>query len=95
MKDAATTAWCVAGLAGVAALTDKPGQAAWLWSASEALRVAVKAREAPAGRPAHAALQSAVRARMGEAAFAAAWEAGRLATHEQIMALVEDRSSVA
>jgi tetratricopeptide (TPR) repeat protein len=43
-------AWCLAGLAGVAAVNGNPERAAWLWSAAEALRQSIGAREAPASR---------------------------------------------
>ena len=93
VKDAAVVAWCLAGLAGAATLTGEPGQGAWLWGASEALRLGTASREAPAGAATHARLQTEARARLGEDAFATAWANGRSATQERITELVGSLSA--
>jgi non-specific serine/threonine protein kinase len=83
LSDRTGTAWCLAGLAGVAALAEEPERAAWLWGAAEALRLSQEAREAPAARATHERLKASVRDQLGEAAFDAAWAAGRAAPMEQ------------
>ncbi len=93
VKDAAVIAWCLAGLAGAATLASEPGQAAWLWGASEAMRLGTAIREAPAGAPTHARLQIEARARIGDEVFASAWANGRSATQERIAELVSSFSA--
>ena len=77
------TVWCLASLAGVAAVNKEPARAAWLWGASEALRQSLGAREAPASRATHERLKATVRAQLGEATFAAKWAEGQAASLEQ------------
>jgi hypothetical protein len=79
----AGTAWCLAGLAGVAALNEEPERAAWLWGAAEALRQSIGAREAPAAHATHERLKGDVRKQLGEAAFNAKWAEGQAASVEQ------------
>jgi tetratricopeptide (TPR) repeat protein len=79
----AETAWCLAGLAGVAALNEEPERAAWLWGAAEALRQSIGAREAPASRATHERLKNEVRQQLGEAAFHAKWAEGQAASVNQ------------
>jgi len=81
--DRAGASWCLAGLAGVAALKEEPDRAAWLWGAAEALRQSIGAREAPAARATHERLKGDVRKQSGEAAFNAKWAAGQAASVEQ------------
>jgi len=76
-------AWCLAGLAGVAALDEEPERAAWLWGAAEALRQSIGARPAPAARATHEQLQAEVRKQLGEAVFNAKWAEGQAASWEQ------------
>jgi tetratricopeptide (TPR) repeat protein len=78
--------WCLAGLAGVAALNEEPERAAWLWGAAEALRQSIGARPAPAARATHERLQAMVRKQLGEAAFNAKWAEGQSASVEQAIA---------
>jgi len=78
--------WCLAGLAGIAALNEEPERAAWLWGAAEALRQSVGARPAPAARATHERLQAMVRNQLGEAAFNAKWAEGQSASVEQAIA---------
>ena len=72
-------AWCLAGLAGAAAVNEEPEQAAWLWGAAEALRRSLGVREAPAAHATHARLKVQVQAQIGPAAFTASWAAGEVA----------------
>jgi predicted ATPase len=82
----AETAWCLAGLAGVAALNEEPERAAWLWGAAENLRQSIGARPAPAARATHERLQVEVRKQLGEAAFNEKWVEGQAASMEQAIA---------
>src|SRR5262245_58992121 len=50
-------AWCLAGMAGVAAVNEETERAARLWGAAEALRQSIGAREAPASRVTHERLK--------------------------------------
>ena len=77
---------CLEGLATVAAGTGQPERAARLLGAAEALREAIGAPLPPVDRPDHDDDDSATRAALGEAAFAAAWAAGRALTVEQAVA---------
>jgi len=72
----ATTAWCLAGLAGAAALNEEPKRAAWLWGAAEALRQSIGTREAPASHATRERLMAQVRLQLGEVSFATQWSAG-------------------
>jgi predicted ATPase/DNA-binding XRE family transcriptional regulator len=80
LGDRAGTAWCLAGLAGVAVLEEQPERAAWLWGAAAAQRQAIGARDAPASRATRERLMAMAREQLGEAAFAAAWTAGETAS---------------
>jgi predicted ATPase/DNA-binding XRE family transcriptional regulator len=82
----AETAWCLAGLAGVAALNEEPERAAWLWGAAEALRQSIGARIAPAARATHERLKADVRKHLGEAMFNAKWAEGQAASLEEAIA---------
>jgi len=86
----AETAWCLAGLAGVAALNEDPERAAWLWGAAEALRQSIGVREAPASHATHERLKTEVRKQLGDAVFNAKWAEGQAASVEQ--AIAEARS---
>lgn len=76
LGDRAGVSWCLAGLAGVAAIKGEPEQAARLWGAAEGLRRRLKARTAPACRATRERLQQMTRERLGEAAYAQAWTDG-------------------
>ena len=82
------TAWCLAGLAGAAALSEEPERAVWLWGAAEALRQSMGVREAPASRATHERLKNVVRQQLGQAAFNAKWAEGQAASVEQAIAKV-------
>src|SRR5258706_5917526 len=84
------TAWCLAGLAGVAALAEEPERAAWLWGAAESLLQSHAGQEAPAARATHERLKASVREQLGQPAFDAAWAAGRAAPAELAIARALD-----
>ncbi|HEX5504853.1 MAG TPA: LuxR C-terminal-related transcriptional regulator [Thermomicrobiales bacterium] len=85
-------AYCLEGLA-VAARRDRPALAARWWGAAAALREAIAVPPLPPERARDERHQAAVRARMGEAAFAAAWAEGRALPLEQ--AITEALASAA
>jgi tetratricopeptide (TPR) repeat protein len=80
LGERASTAWCLAGLAGAAAVNEEPERAAWLWGAAEALRRSLGAREAPASHATRERLIALAQEQIGPAAFAQQWEAGEAAT---------------
>lgn len=73
-------------LAGVAAAQGRPEYAARLWAAAETLREAVGSPLPPNKRAAYEEGVAAVRAALGEAAFAEVWEEGRRMALEQAIA---------
>jgi non-specific serine/threonine protein kinase len=86
LGERACIAWCLAGLAGVAALNEEPERAAWLWGAAEKLRQSIGAREAPATRATHERLKADVRAQLGDTVFNAKWAEGQSASVEAAIA---------
>ena len=86
LEDRAGVSWCLAGLAGVAALDEEPEHAVWLWGAAEALRQSIGARPAPAARATRERLQAQVRSQLGETAFNAKWAEGQAASVEDAIA---------
>ncbi len=74
-------------MAGLAAAQDELERAARLWGVAEALREAIGAPLPPDERPDYEREVAAVRARLGEAAFAAAWQEGRALSFEKALAL--------
>lgn len=87
---AATTLWCLAGLASADALEGQPQRAARLWGAAERLRTSIGARPAPAARATRERLMAAVCEELGEAAFADAWAEGELMTLDEAVAYALD-----
>jgi predicted ATPase len=85
--DPSRMAWCLAGLAGAAAVNEEPERAAWLWGAAEALRQSIGAREAPASHATRERLMATAREQLGETDFAAAWAEGQTMTPEQAIEL--------
>jgi non-specific serine/threonine protein kinase len=83
LEDKWWIAWCLEGMAGVAAAQKQPERAARLFGAAAALREAIGAPRPPAFRSYHECDLAAVRERLGEEGFAAAWEEGRAMTTEQ------------
>jgi tetratricopeptide (TPR) repeat protein len=83
LGDRVGVSWCLAGIAGVAALDEEPERAAWLWGAAEALREFIGAREAPVSHATHERLKTEVRKQLGEAMFNAKWAEGQKASVDQ------------
>jgi tetratricopeptide (TPR) repeat protein len=83
LGDPVAKAWCLAGLAGAAALDEEPERAAWLWGAGEALRQSLGAREAPASHGTHERLRAMAQEQIGPAAFGSQWAAGAAASASQ------------
>jgi hypothetical protein len=68
------------GLAGIAADDDQAERAARLFGAAEALRAAIDTPLSPGERADYDRSVAATHAALGQAGFAAAWEAGRAMT---------------
>ena len=68
---------CLAGLAGIAVLRGAPERAARLYGAADAARQAGGGVVEPTDRTVHDGAIAEARAALGEAAYAAAWAAGR------------------
>src|SRR5579859_524827 len=85
--DRSGISFCLAGLAGVAALDEAPQRAARLWGAAEALRQSIGARQAPATRVTRERLMATAREQLGQEAFAAAWAEGQKMTMDEAIAL--------
>ncbi len=83
---AATTLWCLAGLASADALEGRAQRAARLWGAAEHLRTSIGARPAPAARATRERLMAAVREELGEAAYADAWAEGEAMSLDEAVA---------
>ncbi len=79
-------AWCLAGLAGTAALDGQSQRAARLWGAAESLRQSLGARPAPAARATRERLMSRVREQLGDSEFVAEWAAGQALSLEEAAA---------
>jgi len=79
------------GLAGVAAVTEQPAQAARLFGAAEALVNAIWADILPVDRAEYDRYVAAARAKLDEASFAAAWAEGRALSFEQAITEALDR----
>jgi non-specific serine/threonine protein kinase len=79
-------AQCLEGLAAVAAAQGEFDRSARFYGRAEALRRAIDAPLPPSERAEHDRRVAAARAQGGEAAFAAAWAAGRALTLERIVA---------
>jgi predicted ATPase/DNA-binding SARP family transcriptional activator len=77
------------GLAAVAGREGQPDQAACLLGAAAALREAIGAPLPPVDRADYERHLAAVRAALGEAAFASAWTEGRTMSLEQLIAAAE------
>jgi hypothetical protein len=79
--------WSLAGMAGVAVACDEAEPAVRLWGAVEALRERSKRGPAPAARAGYERAVARARAGLGQAAFDAAWTAGRRLSLDQAVAL--------
>lgn len=80
---------CLSGLAEVVAAQREPVRAAQLWGAVEALRNTVGVRISPVEQAHYERSVTAVRARLGEKAFASAWTEGHAMTPEQVFITLE------
>ena len=78
--------FCLLGLGKLAGATGRPGAAARLLGAAEALREAGSFALTPDHREPHDRCVAVARAALGEAAFAAAWAAGRALPQEEVLA---------
>ena len=76
---------CLEGLAGVAVAQQHLERAARLLGAAAALREAIGAPLSPREQARYDRDMSALRADLGEAAFAAAWATGRVAPLEHVI----------
>ena len=83
LSDQTSIACCLAGMGSTAALDEEPERAARLWGAAEELRQKIGVRPPPASRATYERALAVARAQLGEAAFTAAWAAGRAMTLEQ------------
>jgi predicted ATPase/DNA-binding CsgD family transcriptional regulator len=83
LEDKWWIAWCLEGMADVAAAQKQPERAARLFGAAAALREVIGAPRPPAFRSYHERSLAAVRDRLGEENFAAAWEEGWAMTTQQ------------
>jgi tetratricopeptide (TPR) repeat protein len=78
--------YCLEGLAAIAGAQQHPERAARLFGAAETLRKAVGMPISPVNRAAYDRDVVTARAQLDDAAFAAAWAAGRVLTLEQAIA---------
>jgi len=86
IESARDMAYCLAGLAGIAAASGQPERAARLFGAAEVLREPVGMPLPPAYRAAYERDVAAIRAQLDDTTLAAAWAAGRAMTLEQAIA---------
>jgi tetratricopeptide (TPR) repeat protein len=88
LGDSVGIAYCLEAFAALARDADPEGtrRAARLWGGAEALRAQIGAPLTPGGREGLERDKEAVRAALGEEAFAAAWAEGRALTPEQAIA---------
>jgi tetratricopeptide (TPR) repeat protein len=77
LGDQEGSAECLEGLATTMIQQENVKQATRLWGAAEALRERIHAPVHPAEKPRYDRTKAAIEARLGEAAFAAAWSEGR------------------
>jgi predicted ATPase/DNA-binding SARP family transcriptional activator len=93
-EDRQTAANSLEGLAGVAIADGRPERAARLLGAGDRLRQGIKVPRAPIERADHERRLTAVRAALGEEAFAAAWAAGRVMSLDEATTLaLEDTTA--
>jgi len=81
--------YCLAGFAGVAALAGQDERAARLFGAVEAAAQRLALKMDDLDRMTYDPMIAAVRGRLGEASFNAAWAAGRAMTLEQALACAQ------
>jgi tetratricopeptide (TPR) repeat protein len=86
-------AYCLDGLAGITAVQGQLARAARLFGAAGALRESAGIVVPPIHRGAYERDVARLRAKMDEASFAAAWDAGRAMTMEQVIAYALEDST--
>jgi ATP/maltotriose-dependent transcriptional regulator MalT len=82
-------AWCLEGLAAVAAAQEEPVRAVWFMSAAQALREAIGTPLLSLSQAMHELTFTSTRTQLGEQSFDAAWAEGRTMTPEQILVSLE------
>jgi DNA-binding CsgD family transcriptional regulator len=90
--DAARVAGALAGLAGVAVARGRPMRAVRFLAAAEAAYATVGMPIFPRDRPTHDRAKAAARAALGDAAFDAAWAAGRALPFGQAVAEAQEEA---
>lgn len=88
-------AWCLEGLAGVAAAQRQPRRAARVFGAAETLREEIRGPRPAAHRTDYEHAVAGARSRLDEATFAAEWEKGRAMAPEEALASEEPTSDQA
>jgi predicted ATPase len=83
--------YSIEGFAQLAAACEQAERAARLFGAAEVLRAQIAATLYPAERPAYDRRIAAIRTRLGEMAFAAAWAAGRAMSLDQAIATTQEQ----
>jgi DNA-binding CsgD family transcriptional regulator len=78
-------AWCLEGLAAVAAAQGEPFRAVWFMSAAQALRKAVGTPLPSFSQAMHKLTFASTRTQLGEQAFDAAWAEGRTMTPAHVL----------
>ena len=84
--DMGGSAWCLERVAEVALAQGHLRKAASLLGAASALRASIGSVADPVDQPENESRLAALRAQLGEAQFAAAWEEGRKMTLDQAIA---------
>ncbi|MGD9891858.1 MAG: tetratricopeptide repeat protein [Dehalococcoidia bacterium] len=92
LGDKRRLAECLEELAGLAAELGRPERAAHLGGAAHALRENMGAPAAPMEQASIASTRKTARAALGDAAFLAAWDAGRTLPLEEAIALALDQA---
>jgi len=82
-------AWCLEGLAAVAATQGEPVRAVWFMSAAQALREAIGTPLPSLSQAMHELTFASTRMQLGEQAFDATWAKGRTMTPEHILLSLE------
>jgi predicted ATPase len=90
LGDRRGVAECLEAMAGLAVAQNQPERAARFCGAAAALREALRIPIRPIDQPEHERILAAARAQLDEAAFAAAWEAGRTMAPGRLYDLVAD-----
>ena len=87
-----TSAWCLEGLAAVAATQGEPVRAVWFMSAAQALRESIGTPLPSLSQGIHELTFTTTRSQLREQAFDAAWAEGQTMTPEQILLSPEPMS---